>query len=66
MRYTWRCATCHGEVVVERRLADYQRPPEADEAEHDGPCPGRTFTRVITPPSMVKVIENFNPETMRE
>lgn len=65
MTYIWRCRKCGKRIEVERKLADYQQPPEGQEAEHTG-CDGTEFTRVLTYPKRIYVPETFNLKTFRE
>jgi hypothetical protein len=64
MIYTWRCATCKEKVDVSRSLDDYMIGPHPTEhtcTEGDG----ITFTRVITNPRSVRVVEYEDTETGR-
>lgn len=56
MRYEWKCKACGYSVDVDRKLSEYQRPPEGEEAEHDCEC--REFRRIVTSPTRIFVHEN--------
>lgn len=53
MRYEWKCCECGESIEVDRRLAEYQRPP--DETEHD--CESQEFRRVISKPGGIVIWE---------
>lgn len=56
MQYEWKCTECGTAVDVDRKLAEYQRPPEGEEAEHSG-CECREFRRILTKPNRIFVPE---------
>lgn len=56
MRYEWKCIECGESVEVDRKVAEYQRPPEGDETKHEG-CDGQQFRKLVTKPNRIFVPE---------
>lgn len=53
MTYVWQCNDCGDRIEIQRKMAQSQEPPNADEHGHQS-----GFKRIITNPSMVLVHEN--------